>query len=180
MPQNDNCIVFSQHLFLKMLHRCREKKKQWGRRGECDSSSEGDKKKKSWKWKTDSGVSLKIVVFVCFPLCQVLLWLILCSEKPTETIISPSHSLRLFLFPSFFIVSLEVGLSGEEWRAEPSPCLRTGTWLSSQMASGSERGHTGTTELWNDTVATYLTAAYSLWLSATYLTHTAVSKAAFR
>lgn len=114
---------------------------------ECDSSSEENQKKMKMK---DSflGVSLKIVVFLCFLLCQVLLWLILCSEKPTgDNHFAPACSLHLFFPPSFFIVSLEVGLCGEEWQADQSSCLHTGTWLSSQMASGSRDTHTWRTEL---------------------------------
>lgn len=139
MLQNDTLVLcFSLNtVFKNVTQMQREEKKRWGRRrGGCDSGSEGHKKRK-----TGMGVSFKIVCvhFVSPSLPSVAFTYIFGGcEKPT----GDNHpSLVLFLPPSFFIVSLGVGLCGGEWWADPSSSLRTDTWLSSQTASGSRSRH---------------------------------------
>lgn len=70
MLQNDTLVLFSLNTCFKNVTQMQRKISI--EEEECDSSSEENQKKMKMK---DSflGVSLKIVVFLCFLLCQVLL-----------------------------------------------------------------------------------------------------------
>lgn len=100
-----------------------ERKKQSLEEEDEEKSGTAVQKERKQEWN---------ISFVClFPLCHVLLPLILCHRRSHHVGKgSPPHSAVL-------IASWGAGLCGEEWWADQSSSLHTGTWLSSQMVSGS-------------------------------------------